>query len=176
MPSPSHPHPTENISRQVQDVLGTEASGRGAMDNVAVGEAEEEEEQQQDEDDDHNHDDNDYEDEEGERWSAFDLVQFRTLVESSPDKIKELDCEGDTILHQVVGRKDENVGELVALVTWLVDEKGADVNGGDCYGLAPLHLACMPELVSVLLERGGDPRCIDEDGWTPLAYQALEQR
>jgi ankyrin repeat protein len=43
------------------------------------------------------------------------------------------------------------------LVVWLLDEKGADVNGTVASGITPLHAAISPDIITALLDRGADP-------------------
>jgi hypothetical protein len=49
------------------------------------------------------------------------------------------------------------MNELLAFVTWLIDEKGPNVNRTEGRLVTPLHIACLPELVGLLLDRGADP-------------------
>lgn len=62
----------------------------------------------------------------------------------------------------------EDVDELLAFVTWLIDEKGANVNWTEGRLFTPLHIACLPELVGLLLDRGTDPGFLNLISLTPL--------
>ena len=61
-------------------------------------------------------------------------------------------------------------GEL-ALVQWLIDIHGADVNGHTEDGRTALHEARSPVIVRALLERNADPTLIDVTSWTALMHQ-----
>ncbi len=59
-------------------------------------------------------------------------------------------------------------------VRWLIDEHGADVNGGGCCsknGMAPLHWAALEgqcEVMEILLEKGADKEAKDGRGRTAI--------
>jgi len=94
------------------------------------------------------------------------------LIERSLVDVNQEDTNGSTILDTVVRHSEKGAVEdmemLLALVTWLIDEKGADVNDKDGnLDWAPLHVACSP-FVGLLLDRGASPRSLDYMGMTPL--------
>jgi ankyrin repeat protein len=67
--------------------------------------------------------------------------------------------------------------DRVDVATFLIFEKGADVNEIDGDGLAPLHNAAMngsTGVARVLIEAGADPNILDDDGMTPLAMSVIE--
>jgi quinoprotein dehydrogenase-associated probable ABC transporter substrate-binding protein len=61
-------------------------------------------------------------------------------------------------------------------ITWLVKEKGADINAHDNQGYAPLHTASRnrrPDLAELLVGLGADIDAPDSDGMTPLLHAAM---
>lgn len=90
------------------------------------------------------------------------MSTLRPYVERFPGAIVRTDTKGKSILHDVCGREKEGAEELIAFVTWLIDEKGADVESHEGnLRLTPLQCAATPEVVGLLLERGTDPRSTD---------------
>jgi ankyrin repeat protein len=55
---------------------------------------------------------------------------------------------------------------------WLLDEKGADVNGTTPLGSTPLHYASSLDILTTLMDRGANPTLSDNRGLTPLMGQA----
>ena len=108
-----------------------------------------------------------------EEWYKYTLAQLRRLVERSLVDVNEKDPGGGTILDTVVQRGGHREGhedteKLLAFVTWLIDEKGVNINGNDDNtDYSPLDVACSP-LVGLLLDRGANPRSLDFMGMTPL--------
>lgn len=63
-------------------------------------------------------------------------------------------------------------------ITWLVKEKGADINAFDNQGYAPVQTAARnrrPDLVELLVGLGADINAPDSDGMTPLVHAALRK-
>jgi len=124
---------------------------------IEDGEQQQQQQQQEEEVIDEEEDDYDDDDDDDEMgvylsdWSQFDLPRLRKLIVRFPHIANESDLYGQTVLRGVLRREDEDVEELMAFVTWLIDEKGAEI---DCGGLRPwvafLHDACLPELVGAL--------------------------
>ena len=55
---------------------------------------------------------------------------------------------------------------------------GVNINGRDNQGRTALHLAAIRghvEVAKLLLERGADAECTDDDGWTPLRWAAANR-
>ena len=103
-----------------------------------------------------NEDEVDEEGEEEDVWRNLNLAQLRIWVEGMfPGKFSG--SEGDKFLHHLLGWVHETAEEQLAMVTWLIDEKGADVNCLDGCGRISLEMAHSPELIGVLLDRGADP-------------------
>jgi ankyrin repeat protein len=74
----------------------------------------------------------------------------------------------DALVKAIRDRKPKQAERLLA--------GGAEVNGKDRDGEAPLHLACLYGylgLARLILERGADARPADKSGSTPLAYLAM---
>lgn len=96
-----------------------------------------------------------------------DEEKARTMWTAIPALVNAGDESGFTALHNVMSEEQwELVRELIA--------QGADVNIQNQYGIAPLHLACYPEWVDLLLENGADLHITDTQGNTPLHIQAAE--
>lgn len=68
---------------------------------------------------------------------------------------------------------DQVAGERKGLIKWLVNEKGADVNGRSSVGLRPLSGASCPDVIMALLECGADPLTKSRTGCTPLIECAM---
>jgi hypothetical protein len=60
-----------------------------------------------------------------------------------------------------------------ALVVWLLDEKGADVNGTAAHGRTAIFYAKTPDILTALLDRGADPCTADRFGMSPLMWHML---
>ena len=63
-------------------------------------------------------------------------------------------------------------------ITWLVKEKGADINAFDNQGYAPIHTAARnrrPDIVALLAGLGADVDAPDADGMTPLIHAAMRK-
>ena len=59
------------------------------------------------------------------------------------------------------------------LVVWLLDEKGADVNGTTGNGRSALHYVAPVDILIALLDRGADPIVADRNGGLPLIRHAV---
>ena len=98
-------------------------------------------------------------------------AELRRWVQANPGGVNDRDRSGRTPLsvaacHLAAWRKS------LSLTTWLLDEKGADVNGKSQYGNTPLHRAASLDILNALLDRGADPTFRSNVGWSPLMYHA----
>lgn len=93
-------------------------------------------------------------------------AQLRQWVNEHPGGVEDQDISGWTALYSAAYKGD------VALVQWLIDAHGADVNGRTMGGVTALYRADTPDMVRALLERNADPALPDEDGWTVLMVHA----
>ena len=110
-------------------------------------------------------------------WARASLRQLRTWVMYAPFCINEINCEGHSILEHAVGReREEDKEKLLAFVTWLIDEQGADVNYKEGGTQRALCNACSPELVSALMDRGADPGPTRSGDWTALMWHIVSRR
>lgn len=118
----------------------------------------------------------------GEWWSESDFIppgggdadddsiQFMDLSETelrqwvldNPSLVDDPDVNGDTPLCVAVEL------DLVDLVEWLIDEKGASVNRVGRDGSTPLHGATSHEMITILLKRGAEPALPNSKGCTAL--------
>lgn len=89
-------------------------------------------------------------------------AELRPWVEDHPGHVNDWDWEGLTPLYAAARAND------VALIEWLIDVMGADVNGRTEVGKTPLHGAPSLLVVRALLERNADPTLKDEDGETAV--------
>ena len=95
-----------------------------------------------------------------------DLATVREAVDKDPSLVKATAWDNETLLHDAVGQKHQNVA------AYLLD-KGADVNAVTKDGLTPLHMAAQNgdiAIITLLLELGRKTKInpIDSKGWTPL--------
>lgn len=86
------------------------------------------------------------------------------LVTAGAD-LRQLDLNGETLLHKACGQSSENLRYLIMA--------GLDVNQTKPGAEAPLHYAAVGDHLDcarVLLEHGADPNIVDGSGQTPLDY------
>lgn len=79
-------------------------------------------------------------------------AELRVWVEANRGRVNKRDRHQHTPLFSAVRWQND-----LSLVTWLLDDKGADVNGTSSEGGTPLHAARSCEIISALLDRGADP-------------------
>ena len=88
---------------------------------------------------------------------------LRQWVKANPGRVNDRDRRGDTpLLAAVIYAKS------LPLVVWLLDEKGADVNGTNEDGASAVHYAVSLDILTALLDRGADPIVADNRGVRPL--------
>jgi len=81
--------------------------------------------------------------------------------------------DGGTLLHYLAGRWEDS--PVLAEVTQLLLEHGADVHAKDKDGRTPLHRAAVAgraPVARLLVEKGSDVNAKDNEGLTPLALAA----
>jgi len=93
--------------------------------------------------------------------------KVRRWVEANPGCVNDRDRCGRTPLYAAVELLDSS-----SLVQWLLDEKGADINGRTKNGAVPLHTARFRGVLSALLDRDADPIVQDAYGTSPLMNYA----
>jgi len=101
-----------------------------------------------------------------EERDIYDMseVELRQWVEANPGRVNEGDSEGLTPLAAIASKE-----EGLALVVWLLDEKGADVNATMANRVSALHYAKTLDILNALLDRGGIPPA-ETSGVAPLLY------
>jgi ankyrin repeat protein len=90
-------------------------------------------------------------------------AQLRQRVEADPRRVNDWDTDGKTPLYTAACEL-----RSLPLVLWLLDEKGADVNARCSRGYTALYWACSLDILTVLLDRGGDPTVVGDGDWSPL--------
>ena len=100
----------------------------------------------------------------GSMWRKAELRQW---VEANPGRVNDRDHSGETpLLAAVIYEKS------LPLVVWLLDKKGADVNGTNEDGASALHYAVSLDVLTALLNRGADPTIANSHGVRPLMWGA----
>jgi hypothetical protein len=103
------------------------------------------------------------------RGGARDLLDV--LVEKGV-KVDIKDNGGETTLHFAAHH-----GQVaIMMAKYLVEVKKLKVSESGWYGMTPLHYAAeggYPDLVTMLLDNGADPRKTDDKGYTPLHSASL---
>jgi ankyrin repeat protein len=98
------------------------------------------------------------------------MSDARRVVELLGPLVGRVDLPGDAKLGNSLLHETIRWG-LLGSARWLV-ERGAAVDGADARGWTALHYACSrgvgPDLVALLLDRGGAARAPDAEGRTPL--------
>ena len=64
-----------------------------------------------------------------------------------------------------------SIKESLSLVVWLLDEKGADVNGTMADGTSAFHAAGSLDILTALLDRGADPTLAGNNAVAPSYLQ-----
>jgi len=81
-------------------------------------------------------------------------------TDANPTRVDDWDAGGITPLYTAVNQNN------MALVLWLLEEKGANVNNKSYWGHAPLHAplhdAVFLEILTALLDRGADPTVLNK--------------
>ena len=90
-------------------------------------------------------------------------AELRQWVEANPERVNDCDVDGRPPLFVAAC-----VLQTLPLTVWLLDEKGADVNGTTVHGGPPLHVATSLDILSALLDRGANPTVRIFLGRTPL--------
>ena len=96
-------------------------------------------------------------------------AELREWVQANPGRVNDRDRRGYTPLHVAAWHL-----KTLSLTTWLLDEKGADVNGKRQYGETPLHRAASLDVLDALMDRGADPTLRSNVGWSPLMYHTFK--
>ena len=86
-------------------------------------------------------------------------TRLRQWAEANPGRVNARDLASDTPLTNAASKGAH------ALVVWLLDEKGADIEGA-------LHAAASLDILIALLDRGADPSKANIHGRFPLTVQA----
>ena len=94
-------------------------------------------------------------------------AELRRRVQANSGCVNDRDWRGQTPLYVAVWYL-----KSLPLIVWLLDEKGADVNGRSHYGETPLHRTASLDVLDALLERGADPTLRSNFGWSLLMYHA----
>jgi ankyrin repeat protein len=100
---------------------------------------------------------------------------FKFLIETLGCDVNAQDCEGYTPIHRALDRFDPNQGGNIAVLAYLLCQKGVDFHFNDEYGDSLLHYACkkvrkLPVDVfkSLIETHGCDVNVLDSDDNTPF--------
>lgn len=102
-------------------------------------------------------------------FMTMDEAELRHWVKANPARVNARDVYGITPLVAA-----ERKGGL-SLVVWLLEEKGADVNGTTERGKSALHLARSLDILTGLLDRGADLTMADSGGGSPVMWHAARR-
>jgi len=103
-------------------------------------------------------------------WLLYDAIRYKMTMEEQmffrevQDELAADSSLDNAWLHETVSKS------YLAVTKYLI-RKGADVNGTNAQGWAPLHLVHSTKVAKVLLENGADPNIRAGDGGTPLHMQ-----
>jgi len=95
-------------------------------------------------------------------------AELRQWVEANPGRLNDADRRGYMALVAAAGDL-----QSLSLVMWLLDEKGANVNGTIENGISALHLAGSLDILTALLDRGADPIQPNRYSELPLMSQVI---
>jgi ankyrin repeat protein len=110
-----------------------------------------------------------------ERINAIPLSVFKILIETKGFGINVLDGHGNAPLHHALFGFNSELGD-VKVLTYLLNQKGLNINLRGQNGLTFLHMACFnPRLVPIeiyklLIETKGAKFYFASDGRSPLHY------
>jgi len=91
-----------------------------------------------------------------------DIIQLKELLDMGVSPDSKTSCMRTAIMAAAERNNSEAIRSLITY--------GADLNGRDCFGRTPLHVADDPESISLLLKHGGDVNAEDMLGRTPIHY------
>ena len=103
-----------------------------------------------------------------ERLSFRDMSEavMRQWAEANPGRVNDRDWRGHTPLIAVAIKL-----KSLSLAVWLLDEKGANVNGTTAFGHTPLQCVASVDILTALLDRGAGPNMAGPGGMLPLMSQ-----
>lgn len=114
-----------------------------------------------------------YTDTRAARDMNFVLLKTSALtkwVVSNPGHTEDRDSRGNTPLWAAARRGS------CALVSHLVNSRGADVNGRTSNGSGAIHHASSADVLGLLLDGGAQPVIWNDKGWTPLMHHVRAGR
>lgn len=104
---------------------------------------------------------------------------LRAWVEAHPGHVDDRDSRGNSPLYAAALNAYSNPASGAAnyaLVSWLVDTEGADVNFRASNGSGAIHHATHVDVLGLLLDRGADPVMQNDKGWMPLMHHVKRGR
>lgn len=107
------------------------------------------------------------------RFHIMTGAELRQWVDANPEHVNDWDRDedGNTPLYTAAYHLKN-----LALLLWLLNEKGADVNKRIFDGQTPFHGVRSLETLNALLDRGADPTALDENNDSPLICHTYFRR
>lgn len=107
---------------------------------------------------------------EGSDFRRMTEAELREWVEANPGRVIDRGKHQKTPLYAAI-----RIFESVPLIMWLLDGKGADVNGRAYHGKTPLLVARSLDILNALLVRGADPSLFCKT-WSPFLEDVRSER
>jgi ankyrin repeat protein len=98
---------------------------------------------------------------------CYDAIRYK-MTEEEREFLHEIQDKLDANAYLNIAWLNEAASKKYLAVTKYLVKKGADVNGTDNSGFAPLHYVESAKITKILLKKGAHPNIKSNDGRTPL--------
>lgn len=98
---------------------------------------------------------------------CYDAIRYK-MTEEEQEFYREIQNKLDANAYLNIAWLNEAVSKNYLAVTKYLIKKGADVNGTNNRGFAPLHYVESAKITKILLKKGANPKIKSNDGSTPL--------